>query len=136
MRMIDLSKVPTPELREMRNVLKYGAKAYASRAGDEARRLAAENAELRKKDSRRAVLADIGIDIDDDEKYWLGLSDSLFEFVVRKCSEVKTEVAIASTTHSIKIPPIISQRELSVFDTVRQGFAERKNGNGHKFNGV
>ena len=76
------------------------------------------------------VLAGIGIDIDDDVNYWLGLSDSLFEFVVSKCSEIKTELAIASTTNSIKIPPIISQHELSVLDAVRQGFAERKNGNG------
>jgi len=130
-RMLDLSQVPTAELREIRNVLKFGAKAYASRAGDEARRLAAENAELRKKDSRRAVLADIGIDIDDDESYWLSLSDSLFEFVVKKCSEVKTEVAIAERTQSLKIPPIISERELSVLDTIRQGFNEirdRRNG--------
>ena len=130
-RLLDLSQVPTAELREIRNVLKFGAKAYTSRAGDEARRLAAENAELRKKESRRAVLADIGIDIDDDEKYWLGLSDSMFEFVVMKCSEVKTGVAIASATNSIKIPPIISQRELSIIDTIRQGFNEvrdRRNG--------
>lgn len=132
MKMLDISKIPTPELREIRNVLKYGAKAYASRAGDEARRLAAENAELRKKDSRRAVLADIGIDIDDDESYWLGLSDSLFEFVVGKCSAIKTEVAIAERTQSLKIPPIISARELNTIDTIRQGFNEikdRRNGN-------
>ena len=91
----------------------------------------AENAELKRKDSRRAVLTDIGIDIDDDESYWLSLSDSLFNFVVKKCSEVKTEVAIASTTHSIKLPPMISQCELSLLDTVRQGFNEirdRRNG--------
>ena len=129
---IDLSRIPTPELWEIRNILKHGAKATAeTKKAKEFKRLQAENAELKRKESRRALLADISIDIDDDESYWLGLSDSLFDFVVKKCSEVKTEVAIAERTQSLKIPPMISQRELSVLDTVRQGFNEirdRRNG--------
>ena len=126
--MLDISKIPTPELREIRNVLKYGAKAYASRAGNEARRLAAENAELRKKEFRRAVLADIGIDIDDDESYWLGLSDSLFEFVIKKCSGIKKETAIASTTMTMKIPQIWAEPVLNTYETVREGLKARRNG--------
>lgn len=128
MKMLDISKIPTPELREIRNVLKYGAKAYASRAGDEARRLAAENVELRKKDSRRAVLADIGIDIDDDESYWLSLSDSLFNFVVKKCSGIKKETAIASTTMTMKIPQVGAESVLNTYETVREGLKARRNG--------
>lgn len=127
-RLLDLSQVPTAELREIRNVLKFGAKAYASRAGDEVRRLAAENAELRKKESRRAVLADIGIDIDDDEKYWLGLSDSLFDFVVKKCSGIKKETAIASTTMTMKIPQLGIEPVLNTYETVREGLKARRNG--------
>lgn len=127
-RMLDLSQVPTAELREIRNVLKFGAKAYASRAGDEARRLAVENAELRKKESRRAVLTDIGIDIDDDESYWLGLSDSLFDFVVGKCSGIKKETAIASTTMTMKIPQVGTEPVLNTYETVREGLRARRNG--------
>ena len=134
MKMLDISKIPTPELREIRNVLKFGAKAYASRAGDEARRLAAENAELRKVNQRRDLVESAGLDWDSD--YWMSLNDKTFNFVLEKMRQVKTEVAIAERTQSLKIPPIISQHELSVLDTVRQGFAERKNGNGHKFNEV
>ena len=130
-RVIDLKQLSVPQLNAIRAILADGSIATAeTKKAKRLKQLEAENAELKRKDSRRAVLADIGIDIDDDEIYWLSLSDSLFNFVVMKCSEVKTEVAIASTTHSLKIPPIISQRELSVLDTVRQGFAERKNGNG------
>ena len=129
-RFLDLSQVPTAELREIRNVLKFGAKAYASKAGDLARELRAENAQLKKVNERRDVVESAGLDWDSD--YWMSLDDKTFEFVLDKMTQVRTEVAIASTTHSIKIPPIISQRELSVLDTVRQGFTERKNGSGRR----
>jgi len=132
-RKLDLSSLSVPQLLAIRTILSDGSIATAeTKKAKRLKQLEAENAELKRKESRRAVLADIGIDIDDDESYWLSLSDSLFNFVVKKCSEIETEVAIASTTHSIKIPPMISQRELSVLDTVRQGFAERKNGNGRR----
>jgi len=130
MRMIDLSKVPTPELREIRNVLKFGAKAYASKAGDEARRLAAENAELHKVNQRRDLVESAGLDW--DSNYWMSLDDKTFDFVLEKMQQVKTEVAIAERTQSLKIPPIISVRELNTIDTIRQGFNEikdRSNGN-------
>lgn len=133
MRTINLSELTTPQLLAIRQVLVSGSIASAeTKKVKRLKQLEAENAELKRKESRRAVLDGIGIDIDDDEKYWLGLSDSLFEFVVRKCSEVKTEVAIAERTQSLKIPPMISQRELSTIDTIRQGFNEikdRSNGN-------
>ncbi len=128
--MLDISKIPTSELREIRNVLKYGAKAYASRAGDEVRRLATENAELRKVNQRKDLVESAGLDWDSD--YWMPLDDKTFGFVLEKMRQVKTEVAIAERTQSLKIPPIISQHELSVLDTVRQGFAERKNDNGNR----
>ena len=132
-RMLDLSKVTTPQLLEIRRILASGVEATAETAkAKRLKQLEAENAELKRKESRRAVLADIGIDINDDLNYWLGLSDSLFEFVVGKCSSIKTEVAIAERTMSLKIPPIISERELSMIDTIREGFSEIRNRrNGH-----
>ncbi len=128
--MVDISKIPTSELREIRNILKYGAKASASRAGDEARRLAAENAELRKVNQRRNLVESSGLDW--DSNYWMSLDDKTFNFVLEKMQQVKTEVAIAERAQSLKIPPIISVRELNTIDTIRQGFNEikdRSNGN-------
>ena len=129
MRMLDLSKVSTPQLLEIRRILTGGVLAESeTKKAKRLKQLEAENAELKRKDSRRAVLADIGIDIDDDESYWLSLSDSLFNFVVKKCSEVRTEVAIASTTMTMKIPQVGTEPVLNTYETVREGLKARRNG--------
>lgn len=132
-RVLDLSKLTKTQLLGIKAVLQDGTVAEAG-AKEVARKLKEENAQLKKVNERRDVVESAGLDWDSD--YWMSLDDKTFEFVLQKMTQVRTEVAIASTTHSVKIPPIISQRELSVLDMVRQGFAERKNGNGHKFNGV
>ena len=128
-RAIDLKQLSVPQLKAIRTILTDGSIANAeTKKAKEFKKLAAENAELRKKDSRRAVLTDIGIDIDDDESYWLSLSDSLFNFVVKKCSAVKTEVAIASTTMTMKIPQVGAEPVLNTYETVREGLKARRNG--------
>lgn len=132
-RVLDLSKLTKTQLLGIKAVLQDGTVAEAG-AKEVARKLKEENAQLKKVNERRDVVESAGLDWDSD--YWMSLDDKTFEFVLQKMTQVRTEVAIASTTHSLKIPPLISQRELSVLDTVRQGFAERKNGNGHKFNRV
>jgi hypothetical protein len=76
---------------------------------------------------RRSILKQIGEDIDDDFKYWTTLDDRLFNFVVGKLKEVKVERLLAESTCSIKVPPLISARELNVIDTIRQGFDDLKN---------
>lgn len=123
-RVLDLSQLSVPQLLEIRRILIGGVEASADARGI-ARRLKAENERLKKANQRRDVIESAGLDWDSD--YWLSLDDKTFEFVLDKMKHVRTEFAIASATQSIKIPPMISQRELSVLDTIRQGFSERKN---------
>ena len=128
-RKLDLSSLSVPQLLAIRTILSDGSIATAEiKKAKEFKRLQAENAELKRKESRRAVLADIGIDIDDDESYWLSLSDSLFNFVVKKCSGIKKETAIASTTMTMKIPQVGTEPVLNTYETVREGLKARRNG--------
>lgn len=129
-RVIDLKQLSVPQLKAIRAILTDGAIASAeTKKAREFKRLQADNERLKKLDKRREAVQSAGMDWDSD--YFMSLDDKTFNFVLEKMQQVKTEVAIASTTHSIKIPPIISQRELSLLDTVRQGFNEirdRRNG--------
>jgi len=125
---IDLTKIPTAELREIRNILAYGLKAYSSkRENAELKRLKHENAQLKKINDRRLVLAEIGVDIDEDRDYWLSLDDATFNFVVGKMIDIHKEVVLAERTQSIKVPALISERELNTLDIVREGLANLKN---------
>ncbi len=129
MRKIDLSLLSVPQLRAIRTILVDGSIASAeTKKAKRLKQLEAENAELKRKETRRGVLADIGIDIDDDESYWLGLSDSQFNFVVEKCSGIKKETAIASTTMTMKIPQIWTEPVRNTYETVREGLKARRNG--------
>lgn len=130
---IDLTKMPTLELIEIKNILMYGVKGYASKSENaELKRLKDENVQLKKTTQRRSVLAEIGIDIEEDRAYWLSLDDATFSFVVGKMANIHKEVALAEKTQSIKVPALISEQELNTLDTVREGFADlrnRRNGN-------
>jgi hypothetical protein len=118
---IDLTTIPTAELVEIRSILTYGLRGYASKENAELKRLKYENAQLKKINDRRSVLAAIGIDIDEDRDYWLSLDDATFNFVVGKMVDIRKEVALAEKTQSIKVPA------LNTLDTVRQGLANLKN---------
>ncbi len=131
MRKIDLSLLNVPQLKTIRAILADGSIATAeTRKAKEFKKLQAENERLKKLDKRREAVESAGLDWDSD--YWMSLDDKSFDFVLEKMRQVKIEFAIASATNSIKIPPIISQHELSSLDTARQGFVERKNGNGRR----
>ena len=130
---IDLTRIPTPELTEIRNILMYGVKGYATKENAELKRLKYENAQLKKVDHRRSVLSAIDIDIDEDKDYWLSLDDDTFNFVVGKMIDIHKEVALAEKTNSIRVPALISERELNTLDIVREGLANlrnRRNGDG------
>jgi hypothetical protein len=128
-RILDLGKLSTPQLLAIRSILAGGAEATAETAKvKRLKQLEAENAELKRKESRHVVLADIGIDVDDDESYWLGLSDYLFNFVVKKCFGIKKETAIASTTMTMKIPQVGTEPVLNTYEAVREGLKARRNG--------
>jgi hypothetical protein len=124
---IDLTKIPTPELIEIRNILMHGVRGYASKENAELKRLKYENAQLKKVDHRRSVLAEIGVDIDEDSDYWLSLDDATFDFVVGKMVDIQKELALAEKTQSIRVPALISQHELNTLDTVREGLTNLKN---------
>jgi len=130
---IDLTKIPTPELIEIKNILMCGVTAYASkRENAELKRLKYENSQLKKINHRRSVLSAIDIDIDENRDYWLSLDDATFSFVVGKMVDIRKEVALAEKTQSIKVPALISQQELNTLDIVREGFSNlrnRRNGN-------
>ena len=124
---IDLSTMSTTQLSGLRQILTSGQLATAS---DEVKRLKRENAQLKKLDKRRDAVESAGLEW--DSNYFMSLDDKTFNFVLEKMLQVKTEVAIAERTQSLKIPPIISVRELNTIDTIRQGFNEikdRSNGN-------
>ena len=130
MRTINLSLLSVNQLNAIRTILTDGAIASAeTKKAKEFKKLQAENERLKKLNTRREAVESVGLDWDSD--YFMSLDDKTFNFVLEKMRQVKTEVAIAERTQSLKIPPMVSERELSVLDTVRQGFAERKNGNGN-----
>jgi hypothetical protein len=124
--MIDLTTVPTPELVEIRKILKYGIKAYASKTENaELKNLKYENAELKKINERRPILSDIGINIEDDVTYWLSLDDTTFDFVVGKMANIVNQTT-AEKTRSVRVPALISQHELNTLGIVREGLARRR----------
>lgn len=140
---IDLTKIPTLELLEIRNILKYGAKAYASKyadadGGKRLKALADENEQLKKVNARRDVLEAAGLEWDED--YWMSFDDGAFNYFLNLFIEqrvkVEKELALSERTRSIKVPVLIAERELNAIDACRQGFAELKNrGNGHNDQG-
>ena len=120
---IDIGQIPTPELTEIRNILKYGVTATAE-TGKAFRQLQAENERLKTLNYRRDAVEDAGLEW--DEEYFLSLNDKAFELSLEK---LKSASATATT---MKIPQIFST-ELSSMDTLRAGFAElrnRRNGKG------
>lgn len=115
---VDLSKIPTPQLKEIKNILEYGATARAET--DKAlRQLQAENERLKKLNYRRDAVESAGLEW--DEEYFLSLNDKTFESSLEKLKS-----ASATATRSMNIPQIFSH-ELSSMDTLRDGFAELRN---------
>ena len=114
-------------MTEIRNILRYGVKGYASKENAELKRLKQENAQLKKINDRSSALAEIGVDIDEDRDYWLSLDDDKFSFVVGKMIDILKETALAEKTQSIRVPALLSAQELNTLDVVRQGLANLKN---------
>ena len=131
MRNINLSLLNVPQLKAIRAILTDGAIASAeTKKAKEFKKLQAENERLKKLNERREIVESAGLEWDED--YYMYFNDKHFLIAVRNLSNAMKQVALAEKTNSIKIPPIISQRELSTIDTIRQGFNEikdRRNGN-------
>jgi hypothetical protein len=122
---VDLSSLSLTQLCAIRDVLL--GKVAISEERKELNDLRDYKKEQEMITERRFILKQIGEDIDDDFKYWTTLDDRLFNFVVEKLKAVKVERVLAESTCSIKVPPMISAGDLSVIDTIRQGFDDLKN---------
>ena len=122
-RVIDLSKLTTPQLLEVRKILAGGVESTASKAGDTARK---ELAELKREKEIREIVSSYGLDFDDDPEYWKQLdSQGALEFVCKKIAHAM-KVANAEKPAIMRIPQVVGTVELSTFDTVQQGFKELK----------
>lgn len=135
MRYIDLSKIPTPQLRAIRGVLVDGGLATAD--SKEVGRLRTENAQFKKLEQRWKLIRERELDAffkAEDRGYILGFSDSNFEktldLLEKHRFEAEKEIALSERTYSIKVPRVVSQRDLNALDTLRAGLSERKNGDG------
>jgi hypothetical protein len=121
---VNLSTLSTPQLLAIRRILTEGDIAFASTS---------ETAELKSLreyktrnellNQRREILADIGVDINDDQDYWLGLDNQTFQFVVQKLITVAHGEAQAE---NMRIPRLIApQPEKSAFEIALAGLRER-----------
>jgi len=118
---VDLSKIPTPQLREMINILEYGATATAE-TDKTIRQLQAENEKLKKMNDRRYAVESAGLEWDDE---YLSLSDKSFEFFLEKLKSVHEA---AASSGIMKVPAIFSSNPSNI-DIIREGFAEHRRGN-------
>jgi hypothetical protein len=133
-RYIDLSRIPTPQLKAIRSVLANGGLAVAD--SREVKKLRRENARLKLLNERSQILAGIDVDINEDQDFWLGLTDYQFDGMIERMKRIDKETALAEKTASIKVPRLIGVRELNALDTIREGFSERRNnGNGGGYYG-
>lgn len=127
MRTIDLSKLTTPQLLEIRRILAVGVESVASKAGDEVRAARKELAELKREREIREIVISYDLDFDDDPEYWKKLdSENVLDFVCKKLAHAM-KAASAENKPTMRIPQVIGMEELSTLNTVRQGFKELKN---------
>jgi len=136
MRYLDLSQVPTKELRMIRNVLANGATAFAStKRQKELEHLRVENANLKTLQKRWGQISDAGLadsfDYNEDAWYILSFNDEHWQMTLNRLTESKQATATAGSRPKVmKIPQLVATVELDDVDALREGLRERKNGNG------
>ena len=123
---IDLSKIPTPELLEIRNILKYGINATAeTKKTKELKRLQAENERLKKLNERREIVEDAGLTW--DEEYYMSFNDKHFMITVRNITRAMKLTSFAEK-ETMKVPQMPRVEELSAIELIQLGLKNRKNG--------
>lgn len=128
-RYIDLSKLTTPQLLALKSALV--GQIATSDVKETARRLKAENAELKRREKYREICASYELDFDDDPDFYLYFSEAHLHTTCKLLSNAKKQTALAERFgNRIAIPPMFGAEELSSIDLVREGFKNRKNGNG------
>jgi len=135
MRTIDLSTIPTAQLKAIRQVLAGGALAVAD--SKEVKKLKEENAELKTLQKRWGQISDAGLadsfDYNEDAWYILSFNDEHWQMTLNRLTESKQATATAESKPKVmKIPQMVSTIELNDVDALREGLRERKNGNGRK----
>jgi hypothetical protein len=122
---VNLSTLTTPQLLAIRRILTDGATAFASTETTELKNLREYKARNEILKERREVLADIGVDINEDQDYWAGLDPQIFSFVVQKLITVAQGKAQAENKH-MKIPRLIApQPEKRAFEIALACLRER-----------
>jgi hypothetical protein len=121
---LDLRTLSTPQLLAIRRILTDGDTSFASTETAELKNLREYKTRNEILNQRREILADIGIDINEDQDYWANLDSQTFQFVVQKLITVAHSRAEAENKH-MKIPRLIAPQPESAFDTALAGLRER-----------
>ena len=113
---IDLEKIPTDALLEIRNILKYGINATAeTKKAKELKRLQAENERLKKLNERRDIVEDAGLEW--DEEYYMSFNDKHFLIAVKNITRAMKQTSYAEK-NTMKVPQMPRVEELSAIDLV------------------
>jgi len=127
MRTIDLSTIPTAQLKAIRQVLAGGALATAD--SKEVKTLKAENAQLKREKKIRAIVESYDLDYDSDPGYWLELEKcGALEFACGKLSKTMKTAQAESKPKIMKIPQMISTVELDNTDLLEHMREHKGNG--------
>jgi len=124
---INISDIPTDVLTELRSMLKYGVKATASKAGDEARKLREANATLKKTAKRKDAVLEAGLEWFGSEDYFMSFSDKNFVITVEKLSHTMKTAEAQVKPNMMRIPQLSRSEEVSGIEGVKQFLVERRN---------
>ena len=120
---VNLSTLSTPQLLAIRQILTDGATAFASTSETaELKNLREYKTRNELLNQRREILADIGVDINEDQDYWTGLDNQTFSFVVHKLIAVCQGKAQAE---KVRIPRLIAPQPESAYEIALAGLRER-----------
>lgn len=128
---IDLKKLSTPVLIEIKRILTDGVQASAETYNSKGLKLLeAENEVLKRELMFREIVTSYGLDFDDDISYWMNHKDA--ETLERTC-KMMSDIAKAeyskNLSETLKVPPLFIRDEIenkTVADIIREGFNERK----------
>ena len=130
-RYLDISKIPTPQLKAIRTILVSGATSVASKAGDAARKLRVENAALKKAAERKGVCESAGLDWEDgDDLYYGNMSDENFFKTIQMFVLTKREATASVRLNTFFSIPNLRGRdeELEGSKYIAEQLKLRKNG--------
>ncbi len=124
---LDIKSLTTNQLLAIRSILTDGEVAFANKSETaelkELREYKTRNQTL---NERRVMLAEMGIDIEEDQTYWVELTPAMFDFV---CHTLATRCHGTAQAETIKIPRMVSPPKKNAFETALRGLRERRGDN-------